>query len=215
MNIKKVIFDCDGVLVDSEIVAAEVVTRELSALGMDIEVNHYLANYSGKTFRDILVLLDIELPYPIAEFIAKAEQLVYEHIRPIEGIHDVLNGIALEKAVVSNSYLEQVRKSIESIGIADHFGNRCFSASMVEKPKPSPMVYQLAAKTLGVHPEECLVIEDSKSGVTAASNANMNVIGFCGGSHILDGHDEELTILGAKKVAMNTTELSSIIATFL
>lgn len=215
MSIKKVIFDCDGVLIDSEIVAAEVVTKSLEDLGTSIHIEDYLRNHSGKTFRDIIVQLNIKLPYSIETFISNAEQLVYEDIRPIQGIKSVLNSINLPKAVVSNSHLEQVRKSIESTDIAHHFEERCFSASMVKEPKPSPMVYQLAADTLSVRPEECLVVEDSKSGVKAAVAANMNVIGFCGGSHILNDHDKTLLSLGAKETAMNTQELITIINQFM
>lgn len=213
MDIEQVIFDCDGVLVDSEIVAAEVVVKELNRLGVSIDVPFYLRNYSGKTFRDILKILNFKLPYPLEEFIHNAERQVYENVRPIEGIQHVLDHIELPKAVVSNSDLPQVKISIETIGIAHHFQDNCFSASMVTTPKPSPMVYQLAAKTLKKNPAQCLVVEDSKSGVTAAVAADMNVIGFCGGSHILPGHDVELKKLGAKKIAMNTAELGAIIAT--
>ncbi|MEL7003993.1 MAG: HAD-IA family hydrolase [Bacteroidota bacterium] len=212
MPIKKVIFDCDGVLVDSEIVAAEVVTQELSQLGTVISIQDYLTNYTGKTFRNILEYLKVDLHCSINEFIQNAEHKVYENIRPIKGIHEVLDSIKLEKSVVSNSYLKQVKKSVEAIGIEHHFSDRYFSSSMVAKPKPSPMIYELAAQTLNVSPYDCLVIEDSKTGVTAAKSANMNVIGFCGGSHILNGHDKALTSLGAESVAMNTTELAEIIA---
>jgi HAD superfamily hydrolase (TIGR01509 family) len=210
MTIEQIIFDCDGVLIDSEIVAAEVMVPVLKSLGQKIEVRHYLSMYSGKTFRDIFDNLDIDPRIEVEMLIKNVEERVYQNVCAIDGIVDVVRSISLPKAVVSNSGLAQINHALSIIELEDQFLDR-FSSTIVSRPKPSPEIYLYAAKRLKVSTNCCLVIEDSVSGVTAAVEAGMNVIGFCGGKHITEGHEEKLTGLGAHFIAKNATELSQLL----
>jgi len=194
--IKQLIFDCDGVLVDTEIVAARVMVSVLAEHNVQITVDHYLKTYTGSTFSGIFRSLLDTSDEKIRELVEYCEKTVYEQLVPIEGIKGVVDAIELPKAVVSNSYLWQVNKALQVTQLDDHFPQR-FSAQQVEKAKPAPDVYLLAAQTTGFRPEECLVVEDSKTGVTAAHSAGMNVIGFAAGSHIQPGHAEALKEKGA------------------
>ncbi len=210
MTIKQVIFDCDGVLIDSEIVAAEVMVPVLRSLGHKLEVHHYLSSYSGKTFRDIFDKLDIDPRVEIEMLIKNVEEKVYLNVQAVAGIIEVVKAVVLPKTVVSNSGLNQINHALSVIELEEYFPNR-FSSALVSNPKPSPEVYLYAAKKLNMKPKNCLVIEDSISGVTAAVAAGMNVIGFCGGQHITEGHGAKLMEVGAHVIATNASELSRIL----
>lgn len=213
--IKQLIFDCDGVLVDTEIVAATVMVNKLTGLGIEITVDHYLKTYTGSTFSGIFKenLKDISAN-DLHELVSFCEKEVYASLKPISGMTDLVKKIAIPKAVVSNSYLWQVKQALEVTGLKNEMSFYC-SAEEVDRPKPYPDVYLLAAERAGCKPEQCLVIEDSKSGVTAAVAAGMKVIGFAGGSHILTGHDLVLKEKGAIEVANSANQLLPIISSYL
>ncbi|MEQ8927130.1 MAG: HAD-IA family hydrolase [Fulvivirga sp.] len=214
MKFKHIIFDCDGVLVDSEIVAAEVMAPVLSTFGLSITVKHYLANYTGKTFRHIFEQFKIDQRVDIDMLIKNVEERVYTDLRPVDGIIDVVRAIELPKSVVSNSALSQIKHAVESIELADEFLFQ-FSSSQVSQPKPSPEVYIYAAEKLGISAQDCLVIEDSISGCTAALDAGMTVIGFCGGKHITPQHQSALKELGVNEVALNSPDLINKISSII
>ncbi|MTI22730.1 HAD family phosphatase [Fulvivirga sp. RKSG066] len=209
--IKQIIFDCDGVLVDTEITAAQVVIDTLAEYNIPLTKDEYLKKYTGSTFsgtfKKLLSNLSIEQIHDIVE---RCERRVYEELQPIKGMAEVVSSLSLPVAVVSNSYLWQVDKALKVSGISESIANR-YSSEQVENPKPAPDVYLLAAERTGYNPKECLVIEDSKSGVTAASAAGMTVIGFLGGSHIINGHGEALKEKGAKLTASTPQELLLLI----
>lgn len=209
--IKQVIFDCDGVLVDTEIVAAKVMVDKLSSMGVDITIDHYFKTYTGSTFSGIFRELLPQVPSDeIRTLVEYCEHSVYEKLIPIKGMPELVKMIKLPAAVVSNSYLWQVNKAMQTIGLDQTITSR-FSSEMVAKPKPAPDVYLYAAEHLNSKPEECLVIEDSKSGVIAAVAANMQVIGFTGGSHIQPGHVNALKQKGAIETASSANQLLLLI----
>lgn len=211
---KQLIFDCDGVIVDTEIVAAEVTTKVFQRYNVHIAIEDYIKNHTGKTisglFRTLLSPEHLE-QVDVKILAEECDQDIYNQLRAVEGMKEVVTSIDIPKAVVSNSRLWQVKKAIKHVGLEEAFNDRFFSAEMVANPKPAPDIYLHAAKSLGVAPEHCLVVEDSKSGVKAAVAAGMTVIGFAGASHIREGHGEALAELGAAKVAMNPQELKQMI----
>jgi len=214
---KHLIFDCDGVLVDSEIIAAQVMVEMLNQYEVPISITHYLQHCTGKTFSGLAASLSMEFDKPLPDdFVqlvtAKMEVTSSRLLQPIDGMQNMLNTIAsIPKAVVSNSDLHQIKSSLDKVDISHHFGAYTFSSEQVDKPKPSPLVYLHAADSLGVKPSECLVVEDSVSGATAALAAGMQVIGFLAGSHIVDGHDDRLRAVGVKKMAHSSVALKEII----
>jgi len=196
-----VIFDCDGVLVDTEIVAARIAVENLNKYNVDITVEEYISNHSGSitslVFKKLLPQIEES---NLRAMVEGFEISVYDSLEPIHGMKDVIRSINLPKSVVSNSRLWQVEKAMNVTDLGDQFKN-LFSSEMVPNPKPHPDVYLLAAKTNQVEPSECLVVEDSKSGATSALEAGMKVIGFTGGSHILEGHGDDLIKKGVASVA--------------
>jgi HAD superfamily hydrolase (TIGR01509 family) len=211
------ICDCDGVLIDSEIIADRVLYNLVGDIFPGREVASVLANSFGRQTRDILQRLATHLGEPLpANFFDQLRQALKQALnqeaKPIAGVREALAQIDLPIAVASNSNEAWVRISIERAGIDDLIGDRVFTAEKVARPKPAPDVYLLAARTLHVAPARCLVIEDSESGVTAALAAGMSVIGFVGASHIPSDHADRLTALGARLVLDHMDLLPAAVA---
>lgn len=216
-NVSCVIFDCDGVLVDSEILASQASLRMLEPYGINMTPQEYAHLYAGKKEEDILasVQKDFNINLP-DDFLSKV-RLEIEHsldhdLQAIPGVVETISPLPVTKAVVSNSRLVRVISSLKVAGLTELFGKKLFAAEMVERPKPAPDVYLYAASELGVKPAECLVVEDSQSGVTAAHSAGMQVIGFLGASHIPDSHEKTVREVGAFTVASSMEELAQIFA---
>lgn len=214
--IQCIIFDCDGVLVDSEILASQVSLRMLKPYGFEMSPKEYARLFAGKVEEDILEIIrcDYQIDLP-DDFLPKLrleiEYSLDHELQPIQGVKETIAKIHVTKAVVSNSRLVRVISSLKVAGLSDLFGERIFAAEMVENPKPAPDVYLYAASQLGVNPSECLVVEDSQSGVMAAYKAGMQVIGFLGASHIPEGHELTVKQAGAFTIAANVEELGRII----
>ena len=211
--IKQIIFDCDGVLVDTEIIAAEVMIELLSGFDIHIDTDQYIQEFTGKAFSDIVRHFNLNSTpdQDVKSLANQSEHAIYDRLRAIEGMPGLVKSLDLPVAVASNSNTWQVKKALQFLQIEDIVGDAYFSAEMVTLPKPSPEVYQLAAKQTGQKPIHCLVVEDSFSGVRSALDAGMEVIGFCGASHIRPGHAEQLADMGVSSVAFNANELASII----
>jgi HAD superfamily hydrolase (TIGR01509 family) len=200
-----VIFDCDGVLVDSEILALRVLERELARLLPGIDAAPLLHNTAGTSTADILAMVEQRTgqtlpPGAVPAIIAAIDRALDEQVEPIPGARAAIEQIPALKAVASNSSLASVRRSVRRAGLADHFGDRLFSADVVANPKPAPDLYRYAAERLGVEVSRCLVIEDSVSGVRAARAAGMAVIGFTGASHTPADQPQRLRDVGAAVV---------------
>ncbi|MFY0591617.1 HAD family hydrolase [Roseivirga sp.] len=210
------LFDCDGVLIDTEIVAAEVVSSWLQSIGVAIDLETYILKYTGKTFTDIIKSLqaegEISQSLEVTAIVPELDIKIRDNQRPIDGVWQMLNSLNIPRSVVSNSAKDYVELALEKLSITEHFQGRIFSADMVEKGKPSPDVYLLALKTLGLKSEEVIVIEDSRAGVEAASEAGLEVIGFLGGSHVREGLEDNLRQAGAKHFAKDHKELAQLLA---
>ena len=211
--IKHILFDCDGVLVDTEFTAAQVMVKAMSKRGADIDFEYYLNNLSGSTFSAIL---DAYFGTSLqgkekTGFIDRLEQKIVAKVEAIKGVEEMLESIDIPMSIVSNSAIWQVKEEIEQTKISHYFTGNIFSSELVANPKPAPDVYNLAVKELRLSSDEVLVIEDSLTGAKAALAAGLQVIGFSGASHILTGHDDRLRELGVADVASNMNALASII----
>lgn len=210
--IQCVIFDCDGVLVDSEIIANQTALQMLRPYGFVMTPEEYGRQYAGKVEEDILRIIQeehgINLP---SDFITRLRQAIdhdLDHeLRPIPGMKEVITALPVPRAVVSNSRLVRVVASLKVAGLSASFGDNVFAVDLVQNPKPAPDLYLYAAQHLGVPPAACLVVEDSASGVTAAHRAGMPVIGFLAASHIPPGHAVTLKQAGARSTASSAAEL--------
>jgi HAD superfamily hydrolase (TIGR01509 family) len=209
---KHIIFDCDGVLIDSEIVAAEVMARWMREQGMDISTEQFIQTHTGKTYSGIIreCMADGLLP---AEFNIQAstnaiETEVKTSIRPVTGVAEGLANITQPKSVVSNSGVVYIQKALNDFNIIHHFDRRLYSSEMVAAPKPSPLVYELAVAKIELPKADILVIEDSLTGVQAAKAAGLNVWGFLGGSHILPGHGDKMLQSGVLELVKGYEDLN-------
>lgn len=211
------ISDCDGVLVDSEILADRVMREALAVFVPAEPLEHLLESTFGQTTREVLRRVEerfaLQLPETLlAQIQARSEALIQAEVQPIPGVREALEQIPLPLAVASNSRRHNVIASVERAGLTARAAGRVFSADMVERPKPAPDVYLLAARTAGVAPERCLVIEDSPTGATAAVAAGMQVLGFIGASHIPPGHGDTLRRIGVLEVFHEMRDLSALFA---
>lgn len=214
-----VIFDCDGVLVDSEILAARVEAEVLTAAGFEISAEELAETYAGLTFKDILMRVEeiSNIPFQIS-LLDRAEELVDRRlraeVRAIEGVHEAVAAVPVPFCICSNSRSERIDFMLEKVRLLPLFSGRIFSAmeTPTGKPKPAPDVFLHAARTLGADPSRCFVIEDSVHGVAGAQAAGMRVIGFTGASHSYPGHADALTEAGAETVIRRWPELKSVLA---
>ena len=214
-----VIFDCDGVLVDSEIIAARVEAELITAAGYEITAEELVRNYAGLTFKDILVRIEerAAIPFQIS-LIDQAEELVDRQLKAgvqvIEGAHEAVAATAGNKCVCSNSRTERIEFMLERTRLLPFFEGRIFSAleTPTGKPKPAPDVFLHASEAFGADPAATFVIEDSVHGIHGAKAAGMRVIGFTGAAHSHPGHADMLTEAGAETVIRRWADFPAVVA---
>lgn len=214
-----VIFDCDGVLVDSEIIAARVEAELITSAGYEISPEEISEAYAGLTFKDILLRIEEKARIPFqASLIDQAEALTDKRlaaeVRAIDGVQAAVASIRGPRCVCSNSSSERLDLMLAKVGLKPYFEGRIFSAldTPSRRTKPAPDVFLYAANTLGADPGRTFVIEDSVHGVTGAKAAGMRVIGFTGASHSYPGHADALTDAGAETVIRRWAELKPVLA---
>jgi HAD superfamily hydrolase (TIGR01509 family) len=198
------ICDCDGVLIDSEAVAARVLVRELEARWPGVEAAPVVMPLLGQRIERVLAgaceALGRSLTAHDVAAIGAAAEREAQDAPLFPGVVDALDAVTLLKACASNSYTAVVSAVLARNGIARFFGDRVYCADKVAKPKPAPDVYLAAARGMGMAPRACLVVEDSVAGVSAARAAGMTVLGFVGGTHVGDAHARELRDVGAIEI---------------
>jgi HAD superfamily hydrolase (TIGR01509 family) len=186
-EIELIIFDCDGVLVDSEELSCRCLSEVLARSGIAVTTEQVMRLFLGRSTAAVIEYCRAA-GQPLGEgFLGELKQEVRETFRtqlqPIPGIGALLAGLKLPYCVASSSDLDRVAFSLELTGLADHFGRRLYTSQMVARGKPAPDLFLYAASRMGYAPERTLVIEDSASGVMAAKAAGMHVWGFVGGGH--------------------------------
>lgn len=201
-----VIFDCDGVLVDSEAIAARVEAATLAKAGYSISAEELARRFAGLTFHDILVAVEAEASIPFQASLLDGNRKVLDEtlareVPPIEGANKVVP-LMPDRCICSNSRMNRIEAMLERVGLRPYFDGKIYSSADTPsgKPKPAPDVFLHAAKELGADPANTFVIEDSVHGITGAVAAGMRVIGFTGGSHSYSGHADDLTEAGAETV---------------
>lgn len=190
-----IIFDCDGVLVDSEPISVEVLAEALGAAGMPIDSDEVYRRFLGRSLSAVIEAARIEYGLEIDDaFLSAMRASLYDRFRselaPISGVGEALDGLAalnLDWCVASSSQRERIELSLTVTGLIARFP-KIFSATMVERGKPAPDLFLLAAREMGHEPTDCIVIEDSPAGVEAAKAAGMTVFAFTGGSHAQGAH---------------------------
>lgn len=213
MNFDLIIFDCDGVLIDSEILSNRAEVELLKSFGIEFELNDYMAQFVGKSTKDVLNSIEASHSVRLTEDFRKvAGEKVYEvfkkELKPITGIFELLDSIDKPKCIGSSSSLNRLEMTLTTTGLFDLFAPHIFSAEQVNRGKPAPDLFLFAAENMKTNPNRCIVIEDSPHGVRAGVDAGMTVLGFIGGSHIQPEHDLKLTKEGAIEVFSTMGEIS-------
>ncbi|MGB7019511.1 MAG: HAD family phosphatase [Xanthobacteraceae bacterium] len=212
-----VIFDCNGVLVDSEPIAAAVLSEALGRIGVTLSATGAMRRFHGRRPADVFAAIQSatgkKLPPDFAAFVAtQTLRRLRNELRPIAHAAHALTWIRGPKAVASSSPPERIRTSLEVTGLMRFFDLRCFSANAVRKGKPAPDLFLLAAARSEVEPSACIVVEDSAPGIAAAAAAGMTPIGFVGGSLTPGKLAGELLANGARTIVADMRALKSAIA---
>jgi len=210
-----VIFDCNGVLVDSEPIVAAVVARELARTGMaltpELVAHHFVGRRPADMFAAVEAAARRKLPADFESTVA-AETLkgLRAELRAMAHVSYALSWLRGPKCVASSAPLERVRMSLDLTGLARFFGPNLFSASEVPAGKPAPDLFLLVASRMRVAPRDCIVVEDSPAGIVAAMSG-MIPIGFIGGSHAGAGLGRQLLAAGARTIIADMRQLKSTV----
>ncbi|SHL72345.1 HAD family hydrolase [Bradyrhizobium lablabi] len=182
-----IIFDCDGVLIDSEVLSCRCLSEVLAGYGVQLGVDQALDLFLGRSVTAVFEhyeALGHSIPERFAaELRAGVRAAFLSSLCPIAGVSSVLEDLRIPHCIASSSDLDRVSLSLSLTGLAPHFGTRLYTSQMVKRGKPAPDLFLYAAERMQVDPHRTLVIEDSVSGVKAGKAAGMTVWGFVGGSH--------------------------------
>lgn len=213
MPLDLVIFDCDGVLIDSEGLAMRVFVETLATYGICLTLEEAMKRYMGTSLASEMA--DIEARYRIKLAPDYAEkkrrkrmQLFETSLKAMPGILGLIDALSYKKCVASSGSPQTLHHSLGLVGLWDAFAPHIFSATQVKNGKPAPDLFLFAADQMGVSASNCLVVEDSVAGVQAAKAAKMRVFGFTGGEHCGPEHAEILRREGADQVFASMNQIA-------
>ncbi|MET1415968.1 HAD family hydrolase [Roseibium sp. HPY-6] len=221
MAFEAILFDCDGVLVDSEIIYVEVEREHLARIGLHYGLDEYMNKFQGLGSTDFWAALDKDhraigkgpLPETFGpELDAATMERIDRELSEIAGIKQLLEAHEGPRAVASSSRLHRLIHKLQHTGLYDYFEPHIYSGEQVSNGKPAPDLFLLAAEKLGVDPAATLVVEDSSNGVKAGLAAGMTVWGFVGGGHSHGGHTEQLLEAGAHKVVESHSNMAELLS---
>lgn len=180
-----VIFDCDGVLVDSELIANRIFADMLGELGLSVTLDDMFERFVGRSMADCLALvremLGRDVPDGfVVELQERTARAFAENLRPVPGIHAALDALTCPTCVASSGDHAKIRMTLALTGLLERFEGRIFSATEVANGKPAPDLFLFAAERMGVPPSRVAVVEDTPTGVTAGIAAGMTVFGYAG-----------------------------------
>ncbi|MBN9671945.1 HAD family hydrolase [Labrenzia aggregata] len=188
-HIDLVIFDCDGVLIDSEVISARMLVEELAKRQVHITMDYVAHHFLGRSYPIVLQQIreefGVHLPPEFeTEYRANLLAAFENDLRAIPGVKDVIDTLACDYCLATSSSPPRLARSLEIAGLTEKFSGRTTTASEVRHGKPAPDLFLLAAEKHGSDPANCLVIEDSENGIKAGLAAGMRVWRFTGGSHL-------------------------------
>ena len=216
MNFDLIIFDCDGVLVDSEVISCRAHAATLTRHGYPITEDQVLDRFLGVSDREARMIIEAELGRGLPDdFEAQVKQATLQRyaddLRPVPYVGEAVAAIELPKCVASSGTPEKIRHGLTCAGLYDVLAPHIFSASQVKRGKPAPDLFLFAAEQMKALPARCVVIEDSIPGVTGAVAAGMTVLGFHGGSHCRLGYADALRAAGAAVTFDDMRQLPGLI----
>ena len=215
-HLELIIFDCDGVLVDSEVISCRAHAETLTRHGYPITADQVLQRFLGVSDREARLIIEREMGRELpADFEAQVKEATLKFyagdLKAIAGVADAIAAIGLPKCVASSGTPEKIRHGLDCAGLYEQLAPHIFSAIQVKRGKPAPDLFLLAASQMRAAPERCVVIEDSVPGVTGARAAGMIVLGFHGGSHCQPGHGKLLSDAGAVVVFGDMRHLPDLV----
>ena len=180
---KCIIFDCDGVLVDSEPLAEKTFIQMAGELGTKIDIKYAHKHFKGASFKSILeklqTVFNVDLPSNFeSEYRRRSFEMFTKHLQPVKGIENVLKSLQVPFCVASSGPQNKIKHNLELTGLLPYFEGRIFSCFDIQKWKPEPDIFLHAAKSMGYSVEDCIVIEDTLIGITAAKSGGFDVFGF-------------------------------------
>ena len=211
-----IIFDCDGVIVDSEIIHVSIERELLSEYGLDYSLETYLSRFMGLAMPDYYAELERDYRAKFGEAFPKSFEpeltqrawpRIEAELKAVPGLEDLVSSLTQPVAVASSSPMKRLTRKLEITGLSHLFKPHIYSAQLVENGKPAPDLFLFAAKRLNATPPRCVVIEDSENGVKAGCAAGMSVIGFTGGQHADPALADRLRAAGADHVVSGHVEL--------
>jgi HAD superfamily hydrolase (TIGR01509 family) len=213
-----VVFDCDGVLVDSEPIAMRVLLETIAAEGLALDEATGYARLLGRSLAGIREILAEEFGIVLDDAaLAGMRRRLYaafeSELQPIPGVAATLDALGRPYCVASSSQPERIEVSLRATGLWARFEGRVYSASMVDRGKPAPDLFLHAASAMGFAPRDCLVVEDSPAGIEAAQAGGMRVIGFLGGTHARrPAHRAAVAALAPDRIIEEMTDLVALAA---
>lgn len=222
---KAIIYDCDGVLVDSEVIYKASERSFLEKVGLTYETKEFFHRFMGRSEEsffaeagaDHLKKHGVPLPHNFKESLLAFQDAEFEkNLVSVPDMRELVESfLDTTIAVASSSPTEMLHKKLDMTSMGHYFGEHIYSARMVAHGKPEPDLFLYAAQKIHTAPSDCIVIEDSGNGVIAGLRAGMTVIGFTGGGHCPDGHDDVLKSTGAHHVARTPHELKNVLSSLL
>ena len=215
-KIDLIIFDCDGVLVDSEVISCRAHAATLTRHGYAITADQVLDRFLGVSDREARLTIEAELGRSLpSDFEAQVKQATLQRyaddLQPVPHVAEAVAAIGLPKCVASSGTPEKIRHGLTCAGLYDILAPHIFSAGQVKRGKPAPDLFLFAAEQMRALPARCIVIEDSIPGVTGAVAAGMTVLGFHGGSHCRPGYADTLRAAGAAATFDDMRQLAGLI----
>ena len=213
-----IIFDFDGVVADSEVIANMVMADHLSAVGLPTTYEEALEAYCGRQWSHCIEIIEGKLGRAVPEdflpnFFREARERHSETMDPIPGVAAFIQRHAHRgRAVASSNERDWLLSCLDRMNLADWFGAHVYSGADLERGKPHPDIFLHAAQSIGTEAHQTMVIEDSVIGVSAGAAAGMTVVGLLAGGHIREGHGERLRAAGAHHVVADYGALERLIA---
>lgn len=194
-----VIFDCDGVLVDSEVLGIKILLEMTAAYGVKVELNKAVKDLSGRRLKEALAMLqtqaDTEFPDNLeVMFRERSYQVFQEEVLAVAGVHDLLDALPVPYCVASSGPVDKICMNLTNTGLIHYFQERIYSAYDINSWKPDPGIFLHAARQMGFTPDQCVVIEDSLAGIQAAKAGGFRVYGYANAHNARDLEEAGATV---------------------
>lgn len=218
---RAIIFNFDGVIADSEVLSNTTLAEIVTELGVPTTLDDAYRDYMGKRFHEVIAAIERALGRSLPDGFADDYQRrtlarFRNELRAIEGVREFIARFSgLPRCIASSSSPDRLALCLEVLGMEALFADRVFSASLVARGKPHPDIFLHAAAAIGVPPDQCIVIEDSASGVIAARAAGATVIGLLAAGHIREGHAAVLNEAGAHYLVDNFMDAETVVGDLL